>query len=95
MVTVHAAVLQECLELLNWFINNGQSPFLLYASRIFLDKMMESTVKRKLSLGTFWLSYGRIFCHMWTIMCREYDTQCVCESQQNVIFKNLYGMITE
>jgi hypothetical protein len=95
MIKEYAALLQVCLELLKWFMNNGQFPFLLYASRIFPDKMMESIVKRKLSLGTFWLSYGRSFCHMWTIVCREYDTQCVCEGQQNVILKNLYGMITE
>jgi hypothetical protein len=28
-------------------------------------------------------------------MCREYDTQCVCQGQLKVIFKNLFGMITE
>jgi hypothetical protein len=48
MVTGYVAVLQDCLQLLSWFMNNGQFPFLLYASRIFPDKKMESTVKRKL-----------------------------------------------
>jgi hypothetical protein len=28
-------------------------------------------------------------------MCKEYDTQCVCEGQLNMILKNLFGMITE
>jgi hypothetical protein len=56
---------------------------------------MESTVKRKLSLGTFLWSYGRTFCHIWTIICREYHIQCVCQGQLNLIFKNLFGMITE
>jgi hypothetical protein len=74
---------------------NGQFPFLFYASRIFPDKKMESTVKRKLSMGTFLWSYGRIFCQMWTNMCREYDTQCACQGQLNLIFKNIFGMITE
>jgi hypothetical protein len=53
---------------------------------------MESTVKTKLSLGIFLWSYGITFCH---IMCREYDTQCVCQGQLNLIFKNLFVMITE
>jgi hypothetical protein len=92
---MYVAVLQYCLQLLPWFINNGQFPFLLYASRIFPDKKMEPTMKRKLSLGTFLWSYGRIFCQIWTIMCREYDTQCVCQGQLNLIFINLFVMITE
>jgi hypothetical protein len=79
----------------SWFINNGQFPFLLYETRIFPDMTMESTEKRKLSLGTFLWSYGRAFCHIWTIMCKECDTQCVCQGQPNLIFKNLFGMITE
>jgi hypothetical protein len=29
-----------------WFMNNGQLPFLLYASRKFPDRKMESTEKR-------------------------------------------------
>jgi hypothetical protein len=91
----YVAVLQECLELLFLIMNDGQFPFLLYASGIFPDKKMDSTVKRKLSLGTFLWSYGRTFCYMWTIMCKEYDTQCVCQGQRNLIFKNLFGMITE
>jgi hypothetical protein len=66
----YVAELQDCLELLSWFLNNGQFPFLFYASGIFPDKKMESTVKRKLSLGTFLWSYGRYFCHIWTIMYR-------------------------
>jgi hypothetical protein len=41
-----------------------QFHFLFYVSRIFPDKNMESTVERKLSLGTLLCSYGRIFCHM-------------------------------
>jgi hypothetical protein len=82
----------DCLELLSWFMSNGQFPFLLYASRIFSDKKMESTVKRNLSLGIFLWSYGRTFCHIWKIMCKECDTQCVC---QDLIFKNLFDMLTE
>jgi hypothetical protein len=35
------------------------------------------------------------FCHIWTIMCKEYDTQSVCQGQLNLIFKNLFSMITE
>jgi hypothetical protein len=31
----------------------------------------------------------------WTIMCREYHTQCACQGQLNLIVKNLFGMITE
>jgi hypothetical protein len=76
-------------------MNKGQFPYLLYASRILPDNKMESTVKRKLSLGTFLWPYGRTFCHIWTIMCRECDTQCVSQGQQTLIFKNLFGMITE
>jgi hypothetical protein len=91
----YVTVLQECLKLLSWFMNNEQFPFLLYTSRIFPDKKMEFTVKRKLSLGTFLWCYDRTFCHIWTIMCREYDTQCVCQGHLNLIFKNLFGMITE
>jgi hypothetical protein len=72
--TLYVAVLQECLHILPWFMNNWQFPFLLYASWIFPDKKMESAVKIKLSLGTFLCYYARIFCHMWTIMCREYGT---------------------
>jgi hypothetical protein len=34
-------------------------------------------------------------CHIWTIMCRKYDTQYVRQGQLNLIFKNLFGMITE
>jgi hypothetical protein len=92
---VYVAVLQDCLQLLPWFINNGQFPFLLYALRIFPDKNMESTVETKFSLETFLWSYGKMFCHMWKIMCMEYDTQCVCQGQLNLIFQNLFGMITE
>jgi hypothetical protein len=89
----YVAVLQECLELLSWFMNNGQFPFLLYASRIFHDKKIESTVKRKLSLRTFLWSYGRTF--IFGQSCVGNDTQCVCQGQLNQIFKNLFGMITE
>jgi hypothetical protein len=89
----YVAVLQECLDLLSWFMNNGEFPFLLYVSRMFPDKKMGPAVKRKLSLGTFLWSYGRTFSHIWTIMCRECDTQCVCQGQLNLIFKNLFGMI--
>jgi hypothetical protein len=49
MVTVHVAAVQVCPELLPYIMNNWQFPFLLYASRIFPDKKMESTVERKLS----------------------------------------------
>jgi hypothetical protein len=83
----YVAVLQECLQLLSWFMNNWQFPFLLYASRIFPDKNLESTVKMTLSLGTFMWSYGRTFCHIWTIKSRECDTKCVCQGQVNLIFK--------
>jgi hypothetical protein len=38
---------------LPWFMSNWKFPFLLYASSILPDKIMASTVKRKLSLGTF------------------------------------------
>jgi hypothetical protein len=34
-------------------------------------------------------------CHIWPIMGREYDTQCVCQRQLNLIFKNIFGIITE
>jgi hypothetical protein len=95
MVTVYFAALQDCPQLLLWLMNKWQFPFLLYASRIFPNKKMESAVKRKLSLVTFLWSYGRIFCHIWTHMSREYDIQCVCQGQLNLIFKNLFGMITE
>jgi hypothetical protein len=47
-VAMCVVVLQECLELLLWLMNNWQFPFLLFASRIFPDKKMESVVKRKL-----------------------------------------------
>jgi hypothetical protein len=70
-------------------------PFLLYGPRIFPDKKMESTVKRKMSLGTFLWYYDRTFCHIWTTMCTEYGTQCVYQGQENLIFKNLFGMMTE
>jgi hypothetical protein len=33
--------------------------------------------------------------HIWTIMCRECDRQCVYEGQLNLIFKTLFGMTTE
>jgi hypothetical protein len=46
-------------------------------------------------MGTFSWSYGTTFCQMWTNMCREYDTQCVCKGQINLILKKLFGMITE
>jgi hypothetical protein len=70
----YVAVIQDCLQLLSWFMNNGQFLFLLYAWRIFPDKKMESTIKRKLSLWTFLRCYGTIFCRMWRIMCRKCDT---------------------
>lgn len=56
---------------------------------------MESVVKRKLSLATFLWSYVTIFCHMWTIMCTECDTQSVCQGQLNIALKTLFAMITE
>jgi hypothetical protein len=76
MVTVHVAVLQDCLQLLPWFMNNGQLPFLLYASRIFPDKKMQSTEKRKLSLGIF-------LCLMaeYSVIC---DQSCVGNMTHNV-----------
>jgi hypothetical protein len=48
MVTVYVAVLQDCLLLLTWFMNIGQFPLLLYASRIFPDKNMQYTVERNI-----------------------------------------------
>jgi hypothetical protein len=53
MVTVRVAVLQVFPELLPCTMSNWQFPFLLYASRIFPDQRMESTVERMLSLETF------------------------------------------
>jgi hypothetical protein len=76
---VYVTVLQDCLQLLLWFMNIGQFPFLLYTLRIRFYKNMESTVEKKFSLETFLWSYDRIFCYMWKIMCMEYDTQCVCQ----------------
>jgi hypothetical protein len=95
VVTEYVARLQECRQILLWFMNNWQFPFLLYAARIVPDKNIDSTEKRKLSLGTFLWSYVKICCHMWTIMCRDYNTQCVCQGLLNLILKNLFGMITE
>jgi hypothetical protein len=90
----YVAVLQDCLELLSWFMSNGQFPFWLYASRIYPDKRMECTVKRKLSLGIFLWSYGRTFCHIWTIMCREWHTLCMPRAAKPD-FRKPHGMITE
>jgi hypothetical protein len=87
----YVAALQECLGLLFWFMNNGQFPFLLSASRIFPDKKMESTVKRKLSLGTFLWSNGRTFCHMWTIMCKAYATMCMSRAAKPDFHKPLWS----
>jgi hypothetical protein len=92
MVIEYVVVLQDCLQLLPWFMNNGQFPFLLYALRIFPDKNMEATVETKLSLETFLWSYGRIFCHMWKIMCIH--TMCMSRVAEPDFPKPLW-MITE
>jgi hypothetical protein len=82
MLTVYVAMLQDYLLLLPWFKNIGQFPFLLYAARIFPDRNMESTVERKLSLGTFLWSYGR-----FSVICGQ-----LCEGNitHNVYFKGSY-----
>jgi hypothetical protein len=60
MVAMCVAVLQQCLELLLWLINNRQFSFLLFASRIFPDQKVESIMKRKLQLLT--LSESSVIC---------------------------------
>jgi hypothetical protein len=45
-------------------------------TRIFPDKTIKSTVKRKLSLGTCCGLMAEL-CHIWTIMSRESDTMCM------------------
>jgi hypothetical protein len=52
-------------------------------------------VRRKLSLITFLWSYVRILCHMWPIMCRECDRQCVSQGQLSLALKHMFGMITQ
>jgi hypothetical protein len=52
-------------------------------------------VKRKLSLIIFMWCYVGICSHMWTAMCSECQTQCVCQGKLNLILNNFFGVITE
>jgi hypothetical protein len=53
MVAMCVAVLQDCPELLVWFMIDSAISFLLFASRMSPDKKMKSTVTVKLSLMSF------------------------------------------
>jgi hypothetical protein len=61
MVAMCAVVLHECIRQLVSYMSNWVYAFLLFPWRIFLDKEMDSVVKRKLSLLIFMWYYVRIF----------------------------------
>jgi hypothetical protein len=76
---VCVAVLQDCPELLFWFMIDSAFSFHIFAWRMSPDKKMKSIVRVKISLISFIWAYVRLLSQMWTVMCMQCDTQCLCQ----------------